>query len=72
MSACKSLPFVQHGRLFSQPAGISSLNLTYGCRAPGGYSAAVLKIHPAAQIFGLTLPKNEGGVSFFQSELRAY
>ncbi|KAG0649712.1 hypothetical protein D0Z07_3592 [Hyphodiscus hymeniophilus] len=33
------------------------------CMAPGGYSAAVLQMHPGAEIFGLTLPKNEGGHS---------
>lgn len=36
--------------------------LTIIHRAPGGYSAAVLKVHPEAEVFGLTLPKADGGV----------
>lgn len=32
-------------------------------RAPGGYSAAVLKLHPNAEIYGLTLSESNGGVS---------
>jgi hypothetical protein len=33
-------------------------------RAPGGYSAAILKLHKTAKVFGITLPKDQGGVRF--------
>jgi hypothetical protein len=31
------------------------------CMAPGGYTAAVLRQHPRASAFGITLPKEQGG-----------
>jgi len=31
------------------------------CMAPGGYTAAVLKLHPNAKAFAITLPKEQGG-----------
>jgi 23S rRNA U2552 (ribose-2'-O)-methylase RlmE/FtsJ len=31
------------------------------CMAPGGYTAAVLKRHPNAKCFGITLPTKQGG-----------
>jgi 23S rRNA U2552 (ribose-2'-O)-methylase RlmE/FtsJ len=31
------------------------------CMAPGGYTAAVLKHHPNAKCFGITLPTKQGG-----------
>jgi 23S rRNA U2552 (ribose-2'-O)-methylase RlmE/FtsJ len=31
------------------------------CMAPGGYTAAILKLHPNAKAFAITLPKEQGG-----------
>jgi hypothetical protein len=45
----------------------SGNTLTTFDRAPGGYSAAILKLHTTAKIFGVTLHKEEGGVSFAKS-----
>jgi 23S rRNA U2552 (ribose-2'-O)-methylase RlmE/FtsJ len=49
---------------FQQEQQLKCLDI---CMAPGGYTAAVLKRHPDAKCFGITLPTKQGGHPLYVS-----
>lgn len=38
------------------PPGVQEFKVLDICMAPGGYAAAVLKLSPGADVYGITLP----------------